>query len=47
MKKQHLPSKICLSCSRSFLWRKKWRLNWIEVKYCSQKCRLTKLKTKK
>ena len=23
---------------RSFVWRKKWRLNWERVKYCSKKC---------
>ncbi len=38
MKKQNLPSKICPVCKRSFVWRKKWKLNWINVKYCSKKC---------
>ena len=38
MKKQNLPSKICPICKRSFVWRKKWRLNWDNVKYCSKKC---------
>ena len=37
-KKQHLPSKICPTCKRPFVWRKKWRLNWEKVKYCSKKC---------
>ena len=29
---------ICPICKRSFVWRKKWRLNWDRVKYCSKKC---------
>ena len=39
MKKQHLPTKICLVCERPFTWRKKWEKVWDEVKYCSEKCR--------
>ncbi|MBW3467322.1 DUF2256 domain-containing protein [Arthrospiribacter ruber] len=38
MKKQHLPTKICPVCNRSFMWRKKWEKNWEMVKYCSKKC---------
>ncbi|MDA9604600.1 DUF2256 domain-containing protein [Candidatus Pelagibacter sp.] len=38
MKKEHLPSKICPVCKRPFVWRKKWKLNWDRVKYCSKKC---------
>ena len=38
VKKQNLPSKICSVCKRPFLWRKKWKLNWDKVKYCSKKC---------
>ena len=38
MKKNRLPKKICPKCSRPFTWRKKWRLNWENVKYCSKKC---------
>ena len=38
MKKKDLPTKICPSCKRSFVWRKKWQLNWTNVKYCSKKC---------
>jgi len=33
-----LPKKICLTCQRPFTWRKKWKLNWPKVKYCSKKC---------
>jgi hypothetical protein len=35
----NLPSKDCLSCGRSFAWRKKWERDWDQVKYCSDKCR--------
>ncbi|MBA2612805.1 MAG: DUF2256 domain-containing protein [Bacteroidetes bacterium] len=42
VKKQHLPSKICLICRKPFTWRKKWEKNWDEVKYCSERCRKTK-----
>jgi len=38
VKKEHLPSKICPVCKRPFVWRKKWKLNWDRVKYCSKKC---------
>jgi hypothetical protein len=38
VKKQHLPSKICVACNRPFTWRKKWEKNWELVKYCSVKC---------
>ncbi|MCP9746709.1 DUF2256 domain-containing protein [Lacihabitans sp. CS3-21] len=44
MKKQHLPSKTCLTCGRPFDWRKKWEKVWEEVKYCSEKCRKNKSK---
>ncbi|WP_297798528.1 DUF2256 domain-containing protein [uncultured Eudoraea sp.] len=42
MKKQHLPQKICVSCQRSFVWRKKWKRNWEDVKYCSERCKRNK-----
>ncbi|NNC69737.1 MAG: DUF2256 domain-containing protein [Flavobacteriaceae bacterium] len=42
MQKQHLPTKICMSCLRPFSWRKKWEKNWKEVKYCSERCRRNK-----
>ncbi|MDB0046152.1 DUF2256 domain-containing protein [Candidatus Pelagibacter sp.] len=38
MKKENLPSKICVTCKKPFTWRKKWKLNWDKVKYCSKKC---------
>ncbi|MGF2414047.1 DUF2256 domain-containing protein [Ferruginibacter sp.] len=41
-KKADLPVKICITCNRSFTWRKKWKLVWDEVKYCSDKCKKNK-----
>tara|TARA_S200000501_G_C20583283_1_gene638230 strand:- start:492 stop:626 length:135 start_codon:yes stop_codon:yes gene_type:complete len=38
MKKNNLPKKTCPVCNKPFEWRKKWRLNWQKVKYCSKKC---------
>jgi len=42
VKKQYLPSKICIVCKRPFDWRKKWAKVWDEVMYCSEKCRRNK-----
>ncbi|MDP4664522.1 MAG: DUF2256 domain-containing protein [Salibacteraceae bacterium] len=39
MKKEHLPTKICIVCKLEFTWRKKWQRDWENVKYCSEKCR--------
>ena len=44
IKKQNLPSKICIVCERPFMWRKKWQKVWNEVKYCSEKCKRFKVK---
>ncbi|APY00198.1 DUF2256 domain-containing protein [Lacinutrix venerupis] len=44
VKKQNLPTKICLTCLLPFTWRKKWENNWNNIKYCSKKCRQTKTK---
>ena len=44
IKKQNLPSKICIICKRPFKWRKKWQKVWNEVKYCSEKCKRFKVK---
>ena len=46
MKKQHLPSKICVVCQRPFSWRKKWEKVWEAVKYCSKRCQGNKDKVK-
>lgn len=37
--KQHLARKTCPVCQRPFNWRKKWRHNWDNVVYCSDRCR--------
>jgi hypothetical protein len=42
VKKQHLPTKICLVCQRPFAWRKKWERDWEQVLYCSDRCRRNK-----
>ena len=47
VKKQNLPTKICVVCQKPFTWRKKWEQVWDEVKYCSDRCRNEKLKNLK
>ncbi|MDA9803871.1 DUF2256 domain-containing protein [Flavobacteriaceae bacterium] len=42
MNKKNLPHKICPVCDRPFSWRKKWKKDWEEVKYCSERCRKNK-----
>ena len=37
--KQSLPQKPCAACGRPMTWRKRWRNNWAEEKYCSDACR--------
>jgi hypothetical protein len=37
--KSGLPVKRCAACGRTMAWRKKWRLSWDDVKYCSDACR--------
>ncbi|MEC9282933.1 MAG: DUF2256 domain-containing protein [Bdellovibrionota bacterium] len=32
-------TKICQNCGLPMEYRKKWRNNWSEVKYCSERCR--------
>ncbi len=39
IKKENLPQKVCETCGRPFVWRKKWANNWDSVKYCSTRCR--------
>ena len=38
-KKSNLPQKICLQCGLPFVWRRKWEKSWLEVKFCSDKCK--------
>ncbi len=44
IKKENLPTKICIVCERPFTWRKKWQRVWEEVKYCSEKCKKFKIR---
>ena len=37
------PSKICAACGLPFAWRKKWERDWDSVRYCSERCRRSKL----
>lgn len=46
VKKENLPSKMCITCGRPFTWRKKWEKVWDEVKYCSDACRRGKNSSK-
>ncbi|WP_400078393.1 DUF2256 domain-containing protein [Winogradskyella sp. R77965] len=43
VKKENLPTKICPICARPFTWRKKWKKDWDNVKYCSERCRRQKI----
>lgn len=42
VRKQNLPTKVCLHCQRPFVWRKKWARDWEQVRYCSDACRRMK-----
>ena len=39
---KNIPSKLCSVCERPFNRRKKWKKDWVNVKYCSKKCRKNK-----
>jgi len=45
VKKAQLPTKQCPICNRPFTWRKKWQKVWDDVKYCSDKCRMNRIKS--
>ena len=38
VKKENLPSKICIVCDRPYTWRKKWERSWDEITTCSKSC---------
>lgn len=38
VKKENLPSKVCVICNRPFTWRKKWENVWDDVTTCSKSC---------
>ncbi|MFK7986336.1 MAG: DUF3253 domain-containing protein [Sandaracinaceae bacterium] len=37
------PEKPCRRCGRGFVWRKKWARDWDAVRYCSERCRRTRV----
>ena len=45
--KKRLQLKNCLVCNKPFNWRKKWKRDWDNVKYCSEKCRRNKKSSEK
>lgn len=47
VKKEHLPSKMCITCNRPFTWRKKWERCWDEVTTCSKSCNRKRKRAKK
>ena len=36
-------SKHCPVCGRRFWWRKKWERDWEQVRFCSTRCKSTRL----
>jgi len=38
VKKENLPSKVCVVCDRTFNWRRKWEKVWEDVTTCSKSC---------
>ncbi|MDC0071238.1 DUF2256 domain-containing protein [Rhodobiaceae bacterium] len=40
--KKNLDTKICSTCNKKFSWRKKWKFNWENVLYCSERCKRNK-----
>ncbi|TNE75301.1 MAG: DUF2256 domain-containing protein [Bacteroidetes bacterium] len=45
MTKENLPIKTCQNCGRPMEWRKKWKKNWENVKYCGERCRRNRRST--
>jgi hypothetical protein len=37
------PTKTCQRCGRAMVYRKAWERVWDEVRFCSERCRRTKL----
>jgi hypothetical protein len=44
MKAGELPEKTCDSCGRRITWRKKWARSWSSVRYCSERCRVRRVR---
>lgn len=47
IKKENLPTKVCVVCKRPFMWRKKWERCWDEVTTCSKSCNAARRKSPK
>mmetsp|Transcript_25155 Transcript_25155/g.35067 ORF Transcript_25155/g.35067 Transcript_25155/m.35067 type:complete len:172 (+) Transcript_25155:2070-2585(+) len=47
VKKENLPTKVCVSCKKAFTWRKKWENCWDEVTTCSKRCNGERKKAKR
>jgi hypothetical protein len=37
------PEKTCATCGRRLEWRKKWARDWDHVRYCSDRCRTSRV----
>ncbi|CAA9288102.1 MAG: Uncharacterized protein RSP_6119 [uncultured Corynebacteriales bacterium] len=37
------PPKTCAGCGRTITWRKKWERDWDAVRWCSDRCRRTRV----
>jgi len=46
VKKENLPSKVCVVCGRPFTWRKKWERSWDEITTCSKRCNTERRNTR-
>ncbi|MFM7042894.1 MAG: DUF2256 domain-containing protein [Planctomycetaceae bacterium] len=42
-----LPTKPCVACGRPFAWRRKWAACWDQVRFCSDRCRITARKERR
>ena len=38
--------KVCKVSKKPFTWRKKWKKDWEQVLYCSERCRRSKNRVK-
>jgi hypothetical protein len=47
IKKENLPTKVCVTCGRPFTWRKKWEKVWDEVTTCSKSCNAKRRQAKR
>lgn len=47
IKKENLPTKVCIICQQTFNWRKKWERCWDEVTTCSNRCNTQRRQNRK